>query len=158
MKIAVLGDSHGQTENIDWAMESIAAEDIDYIIHTGDNFDDMKYIAENSDVKTIGVRGNYDTHPEGKDELLETFGEKKFFVTHGHRYGVKYGLEKIFYRGKELEADVVIFGHSHVPHYSIEEGMILLNPGSISIPRGNSSKCYAIITIDEDISVAFVEL
>ncbi|AOY75835.1 YfcE family phosphodiesterase [Clostridium formicaceticum] len=158
MKIAVLGDSHGQTKNIDWAMESIATKGVDYIIHTGDNFDDMRYIVESSDIKTIGVRGNYDTQPEGKDELLEILGEKKLFVTHGHRYGVKYGLEKIFYRGKELEADIVIFGHSHVPHYSIEEEMILLNPGSISIPRGNSSRCYAIIIIDEDVSVEFVEL
>ncbi|SDJ98523.1 hypothetical protein SAMN05660472_00443 [Natronincola ferrireducens] len=156
MRIAVLGDSHGNTECIDVFMKNIG--DVDYIIHTGDNFADIEYIAENYAVNIIGVKGNCDFQSKGKNELLEVIGGKKFFVTHGHQYAVKYGLNNIFYRGKELEADVVVFGHSHIPHYSLEEDMILLNPGSISLPRGGSSKGFAILDVNKDITVEFVEI
>ena len=42
----------------------------------------------------------------------ETLRGKKIFITHGDLYGVKYGMTNIYYKGKEVGADIVLFGHS----------------------------------------------
>jgi putative phosphoesterase len=51
--------------------------------------------------------------------------------------------------GKENEADVVIFGHSHKELIDTSDKPFLLNPGSISLPRNRElQKSYAIIEIE----------
>ena len=38
-------------------------------------------------------------------------------MCHGHKYGVKYGYNSIYYRGKEIGADIVLFGHILITYY-----------------------------------------
>jgi len=38
--------------------------------------------------------------------------------------------------GRERQADLVVFGHSHVPGYDDTGAVALLNPGSHARPRG----------------------
>lgn len=156
MKVVVLGDSHGDTASIDMIGDTLREAEL--VIHTGDNYEDLTYIQNHYNPNAIGVRGNCDTQEDTVEETLEVIGGKRVFIAHGHRYGVKYGLSGIFYKGKELEADIVIFGHSHMPVNLLEEDMILLNPGSISLPRGNSIKSFASMEIKETIDVKIVEL
>lgn len=154
MKIGVMSDTHGMHSYIDLAMEYL--KEVDLIIHGGDNYKDTKYIEKNYNIKVIGVAGNCDI--ENSCDRIEEIEGKKIFITHGHNYGVKTDINRIFYAGKENNADVVIFGHSHVPLYVEEEGIILLNPGSLSLPRGGSKKSCCIVTIEEDIEVDFINL
>jgi len=154
LKIGVISDSHGMYKYIDLAMEHL--KDVDLIIHAGDNYKDAKYIEKNYNIKVVAVFGNCDIG--GIDERIELIGGKKIFITHGHNYGVKMNINGIFYAGKQNDADIVIFGHSHTPFYAVEEGMVLLNPGSTSLPRGGSEKSCCIITIEEDIKVDFINI
>ncbi|SET38904.1 hypothetical protein SAMN05660297_02276 [Natronincola peptidivorans] len=156
MRIAVLGDSHRETFNIDLIADTL--EEVDLVIHTGDNYEDIKYIEKTYNKKVLGVRGNCDPGANAEDEIIEEIEGKRLFISHGHKYGVKYSLSTIFYRGKEVEADIVIFGHSHVPLHVMEEDVILLNPGSISLPRGREGKTYAIVEIQESIFAEIIEL
>ena len=71
---------------------------------------------------------------------------KGFFITHGHKYGVKMGLNNIFYKGKEVEVDAVLFGHTHIKIISKEDGLWIINPGSPSLPK------------DRVPSIAFIEI
>lgn len=154
MKIGVISDSHGMLEYINTAMEHL--KEVDLIIHGGDNYRDAKYIEKNYNIKVLGVAGNCDI--EDIDDYIELIAGKRIFITHGHKYGVKTNINRVFYAGKENNADIVIFGHTHVPLYVVEEGIVLLNPGSISLPRGGSQKSCCIITIAEDISVDFINI
>ena len=63
--------------------------------------------------------------------------DKKIFITHGDLYGVKDGMTNIYYKGKEVEADIVLFGHSHIHQITEYDNIIFMNPGSISLPRSN---------------------
>ena len=56
-------------------------------------------------------------------------------MTHGHYYGVSMGLYGVLDEGKARECQVVLFGHTHRPVEETEEGILLLNPGSLSYPR-----------------------
>lgn len=151
MKIGVLGDSHLQRTDIDKVL--LELKGVDFLIHTGDLYLDFEYLIEKLEVKGIGVKGNCDY--KGEKEIIQDIHGKRFLVCHGHEYGVKSNLNSLFYRGREVNADIVVFGHSHVPVYAIEENMILLNPGSIAYPRGGSRKSYAILWVDSEIRVEF---
>lgn len=152
LKIGVISDSHGVNRYIDLAMEHL--KDVELVIHAGDNYKDAKYIEEKYNIKVVVVSGNCDVENTG--DHIELICDRKIFITHGHKYGVKANIDGVFYAGKENNADIVIFGHSHIPFYAVEEGMVLLNPGSVSLPRGNSEKSCCILTIEENIKVDFI--
>ncbi len=75
---------------------------------------------------------------------------KRFYMVHGHQYGVKMSLQSLYYRAKEKEADIVLFGHTHVPCCEQEDGIWLINPGSPSRPRLAGKGSYALIDIKEN--------
>ena len=74
----------------------------------------------------------------------------KIFVTHGHMYNVKSEYNTIFYKGKEVGADIVLFGHSHKALINSYDGITIMNPGSISLPYGRMKKTMGFIVIDKD--------
>ena len=61
-------------------------------------------------------------------------------------------MNNIYYRAKELEVDIALFGHTHESLILEEDGVILMNPGSISLPR-NSTRSIGYIEIDKDIDL-----
>lgn len=133
MLIAVLSDTHRATKYINLAKKLIT--DADILIHLGDNIEDVEILENDFKGKVYAVAGNCDYSAKyPKEDIIEVNGRKIFF-THGDLYGVKSSMNNIYYRGRELEADIVLFGHTH--EQIIEEGkdMILMNPGSISLPK-----------------------
>ena len=49
--------------------------------------------------------------------------------------GVKTGLLRAQYRALEQNADLLLFGHTHVPLVDAASRPMMLNPGSIGDPR-----------------------
>ena len=133
MLIAVVSDTHRSSKYIKLAKELI--KDADILIHLGDNVDDVEELERDFKGVVYAVAGNCDYSREyPKENVIEINGRKIFF-THGDLYGVKSSINNIYYRGKELGADIVLFGHTHQHIIEKENGMILMNPGSISLPR-----------------------
>ena len=52
-------------------------------------------------------------------------------LTHGHLYGVKSDLTRVVYAARERNADLLLYGHTHIPVTDYEDGLYILNPGSI---------------------------
>lgn len=147
MKIAILSDTHRHYSAINEAI--MLLDDIDVLIHLGDNTDDVQVIERSFKGKIYNVKGNCDFSTSIPNERIEVIGGKKFFITHGHRYDVKYDLLRLRYRAEELGADVALFGHTHQSYISYEQGLWIINPGSVSLPRDNV-KSIAVIEITED--------
>ncbi|MBS4535348.1 metallophosphoesterase [Clostridium sp. D2Q-14] len=157
MKIGIISDTHG---NIDKSIEVLnSIEDIDLFIHLGDYTQDAEKIQKETNIYMINVKGNCDINEDNvsEEEIIEIKG-KKILITHGHDYRVKWGLNKLYYRGRELKVDIIIFGHIHQPVNIIEDGILIFNPGSISSPRSGSKKSYGIISIDDDIKSEIIEI
>lgn len=54
------------------------------------------------------------------------------------------------------KADIVMFGHTHKPHFEQKDGITVLNPGSLAYPRQEGRKgSYMIMEIDEDRKIRF---
>ena len=133
MLIAVISDTHRASKYVKLAKELI--KDADILIHLGDNIEDVEELEQGFKGEVYAVAGNCDYSTKyPKENIIEVNG-KKIFFTHGDLYGVKRSVNSIYYRGRELEVDIVLFGHTHEQIIEKENGIILMNPGSISLPR-----------------------
>ncbi|AJG97061.1 MULTISPECIES: metallophosphoesterase [Clostridium] len=147
MLIAVVSDTHRMTKYINLAKRLI--KDADILIHLGDNIDDAELLENTFKGKVYAVAGNCDYSTKyPKESVIEVNG-KKIFFTHGDLYGVKSSMNNIYYRGRELNADIVLFGHTHQQLVEKEDDMILMNPGSISLPKFKG-RCIGFINIDNN--------
>ncbi len=156
MKIGIVSDSHGMKKFIDRAIPKLSACDL--IIHAGDNFSDSKYIHSMTKVGMMAVRGNCDFDNVESDLSFEVEG-KKIFITHGDKYGVKYDLYQIEEKAKSINADIVVFGHTHVPLHIERNNIVYINPGSLSLPREVRDRTFVIMNLENDIlDIEFVKL
>lgn len=148
MKILVLSDSHNIIYELDKIIESLK-NNVKAIIHLGDCSTDIsKYPMKYPDIEFYKVNGNCDFNRSAPIEDLITIGEKKFFLTHGHYYNVKYSYDELTQACIEREADICLFGHTHLPTLFVKEDIYFMNPGSISFPRGIQCPSYGIIDIE----------
>lgn len=147
MKIGIISDSHHDLNSIDDAL--CIAEDVECWFHAGDSIEDAKYLEEVSGKKVYKVCGNIDWFVEGPNDLLVELTEYniKIFLTHGDRYRVKWNLDSLLQRAEELDADFIIYGHSHVGAKNILEGKVFLNPGSVSQPRDGKPPSFVVATL-----------
>ena len=149
MKILIISDTHG---DIDKAVEILGSNnDIDLLIHLGDYFRDAQKLADlfpRLQVEYIYGNCDFMIGDTPAEKLLE-FKGKRIFITHGHRYSVKWEYDKLVRKAEETDADLVLFGHTHVADLVEKERFTLLNPGSISMSDGSSGESYALVEIKD---------
>ncbi|MCR5685109.1 MAG: phosphodiesterase [Lachnospiraceae bacterium] len=62
-------------------------------------------------------------------------GERVIYATHGHVFN-KTNLPPL------KAGDILLYGHTHIPMCEETNGIICMNPGSVSIPKDGSEHCY----------------
>ena len=147
-KILVVSDTHGQNQILH---DVIALEKpIDMLIHCGDVEGNLNSVLGCSPgFEVHAVRGNCD-YSGYADRLLLTAEDKRILVVHGHEHAVRYTLDALFRAAMQNQADVVLFGHSHIPEIEERYGILAVNPGSLAKPRQQArQKTYALLTITE---------
>lgn len=150
MKIGVLSDTHKKLDLAIAAIEEMGA--IDLLVHAGDHYRDAIKLMKHFGVSGVAVAGNCDLADGGASEEILDLAGKKVLVLHGHRQGVKGGLQNLWYYALQRDVEMVIFGHSHIPVCQMVEGITMFNPGSLAEPRDVvSGATYGIITIDQGI-------
>lgn len=147
MIIAVLADTHGKIEPVIQVLKPLKA---DAIIFAGDFYHDGFHIARALKTKFYGVKGNCDAGSTAAGEQVLEFMGRKIFLVHGHQYGVKQSLNRLYYRARELEVDAVIYGHTHIPHLEKTDGLWMINPGSPTRPRLNTPGTYVLLEMNPD--------
>ena len=144
MRILVFSDSHKSVEPCARVIENIIG--VDMVLHAGDHASDcaeLERIFPDIDFKYVS--GNCDFSKAPSELLIEASG-KRIFLTHGHGYAVKFDSDyyTIKNKGAELSADLVVFGHTHVPVCDFSQNPPILNPGSIK-----HTGTYAVIEIED---------
>ncbi|MBE6956594.1 MAG: metallophosphoesterase [Ruminococcaceae bacterium] len=140
MNILVFSDSHRALSGMRQAVE---LERPDSVIHLGDLERDAQLLEqEYPNLPITGVPGNCDGFVTTPLQRLVTYAGVKVLMSHGHIWNVKGGYRAAIYAARQCQADVVLFGHTHVPHCEqLEDGLWVVNPGSIR-DRGS----YAVLT------------
>ncbi len=96
--------------------------------------------------KIYTVRGNCEAEvdqmvlefPVMADYCILSVDGRTFYATHGHIYNQD-NLPPL------QEGDILIHGHTHVLKAQQMDGYILLNPGSVSIPKEGNPATYAVL-------------
>lgn len=142
MKLLIMSDTHGDEEIIDRVKGY--HPDAQKIIHCGDS--ELPY-AHPAMQGMERVKGNCDHDGNYLEEILFQVNGERVYVTHGHLYDVKNSPMKLVYRAKELGANIVCFGHSHVLGAEYIDDIFFINPGSLLKPRRIKEKSFVTLTI-----------
>ncbi|MBR2460304.1 MAG: phosphodiesterase [Clostridia bacterium] len=160
MKILIASDIHGSSYHCKRLIERYNETKADRLILLGDilyhgprndlplGYDTQKVIDMLNAVEPgiLSVRGNCDSEvdqmvlkfPIMADYTLIPYKGRTLFLTHGHLFN-KDKLPPL------KKGDVLIHGHTHVVACeTLPDGVIYINPGSVSIPKGGTSYGYMI--------------
>ena len=147
MKILVISDTHRDLSNLGKVLETESP--VNLLIHCGDICGDGETVEKLCGCEFHAVAGNMDMGSDLPGELLIEAGGRRIFVVHGHRYYVGSGIEDLKETARENEADIVLYGHTHIPYLEETPEIIVMNPGSLSYPRQWEKRCsYGVIEID----------
>lgn len=133
MKVLIVSDTHRHNKNLESVLQEVGK--IDMLIHCGDAEGTEEQIRELIDCPMCIVAGNNDFFTRLPTDAFFELEGRKVLVTHGHYYHVSVGVEHLVREAITRGADIVIYGHTHRPTMEIRNGVVVLNPGSISYPR-----------------------
>lgn len=154
MKVLIVSDTHGRNHNLLKTLERVSP--IDLLIHLGDFDGGEEYIRSIAHCPTEMVSGNNDFFNGLPREVVMRIGKYVVMLTHGHRYGVNYGTGNLIEAARRNQADIVMFGHTHVPMISLNDNVWVINPGSLSLPRQYGRvPTFIIMEIDANEEVHF---
>ena len=149
-KYLVFSDSHGKNERM---LEIIAQQkdSIEGLFFLGDIESGEDRLRASIQGPTHIVKGNCDWYSQAPPfQVLKLHGHT-IAMTHGHRQHVNGGVDLLKYWAMEQGADIVLYGHTHVPFSERSSTMTVLNPGSISRPRQSGFiPTHAVIEFLED--------
>ncbi len=157
MKWLIASDLHGSEETCKKLLAAFEKEKADRILFLGDLLyhgprNDLPHqYAPKKVIELLGsvkdrifcVRGNCDTEVDqmvldfpimAPYALIELEG-RVLFATHGHHHNAA-ALPPL------KKGDILLHGHTHIPIWEEHEGILVLNPGSVTIPKGGSERSY----------------
>ena len=157
MKFLVASDIHGSAFWCEKLMKKIEEENPDRVILLGDllyhgprnalpadyNPQRVADLLNSLAPRPLAVRGNCEAEV---DQLLLSFpvmadysslayGERLIFFTHGHLFAADSFP-------CAAPGDIVLSGHTHVPVFRPGKTGLYFNPGSVAIPKGESTNSY----------------
>lgn len=159
MRIGIISDTHGSLYYFEKALEAIGK--CDYMLHAGDvlyhgprnplpDGYSPKELAEriNSINNIVFASGNCDSdvdqmvinHPIQSPYAFLNIGSLRILVCHGY----KDSIENLVEYAAKLGANVFVFGHSHVKKLYMSNSVVVLNPGSTSLPKDGTHSAAVI--------------
>ena len=130
-------------------IEAVRQEAPDFVFFLGDGEGDLNLLRKEFPTLPVeAVRGNCDIYSSLPAELVCRVGSCLFFLTHGHRFGVKYerNFRSLTAEARKNGAQAALFGHTHEAYLErLEDEVLLTNPGSL---RGYGAS-YGILEIRE---------
>lgn len=145
MRIGVISDTHGDLHAIERAVKMVGA--VELWLHAGDHYQDSRKLQELTEAPVIAVLGNCDGSAAAKpDEFIDLPG-CHIWLTHGHRYHIRDGRDDLRYWAKTFSAQVVVYGHTHIPDMFWDQDLLIFNPGSASRPRGGFAASCGLLNL-----------
>lgn len=148
IKLIVFSDTHG----ISYGMREVLSmhPNADCYLHLGDGAAEFETLCTSMGLPHIGVKGNCDMGCDLPLSRVLNYGEHTLYMTHGHICQVKFSDTLLKIRGREAGADIILYGHTHIPliEYCGDDEpnpFYLVNPGSLSSGGGRGS--YAIVLL-----------
>ena len=163
MRFLVCSDSHGRVSHLMEMLEqaNLHRFPIDGLLFLGDGLADLTYL-DLGYTPIIAVSGNCDLFRSSakREEILVMEGYR-ILMMHGHTHGAHSGIDRMVAYAAEVQADILLFGHTHVPKerylprgseiggVTLEKPLYVLNPGSIGSARDGSGEGFATLELTQ---------
>jgi hypothetical protein len=158
MKIVVMSDTHlGKVTDEFEALCSKFCDGADMVIHLGDwvSAEVLNYLER---YPLQAVAGNMDDYfIQRRLPARKIVKAGPFYLGIVHGWGSPSGIRGRLAR-EFTGVDAVLFGHTHEPLILRENGLLWFNPGSLSPGRQSSGKTIGILTIQNEIDAAILEI
>jgi putative phosphoesterase len=160
MLIGLISDTH-VNDRVEEIPELVfkTFKDVDLIIHAGDITSQDVLDKLNKIAPVTAIQGNMDGVyglKLPKTEII-TVGDLKIGIAHGEVYP-RGDEQQLYYLALELGADILITGHSHQSSIKKIKGILLLNPGSPTVPVLADPTVMLLDIINEEINIEVVKL
>lgn len=142
VRLGIVSDSHRTPSQVDRFIQLANRQRYDGVFHLGDGEGDAKQMERQLSMPLYCVAGNCDWGLKLHQELVVAFEGIRILAAHGHRYDVKWELDRLSYRAEELGAQVALYGHTHIPNAEYRGPVLMVNPGALM--RG----CYGELIIE----------
>ena len=171
MRIAVVGDIHGDIDCLKSALDDLKTKNIDAVFSTGDLVDTEQNAKEIISLcrqgRVISVKGNHDEmaaessrcDPYSRAYLaglpfsfdFNVFGWRITILHGSHGKNTEYLYADSLLTQQFLEnADdnsILVCGHTHIP-YIINHGLVyVMNPGSVTRPKAPATPSYLLLEL-----------
>lgn len=153
MRIVVVSDTHVPrfSARLPSALERIAAEAPDLILHCGD-LTELTVIARLEEIAPVrAVAGNNDG-----PAIRARFGSRAIVRIAGIAIGMVHGdgqrgttLGRAVAAFEEEAIDAIVFGHSHIPYCERHRDRLVLNPGSPTDKRRQPTFSFATLDVTD---------
>ena len=157
--VLVVADTHGDWESLEMLIKRTRPQTMLFL---GDGLRDL--VAVPNDVDVYAVTGNCDffnAECTPKERVLTLEGYR-IFMTHGHLYSAKRGIENMVRAAVEQDADVLIHGHTHQPYIAylragdcfgevlLKKDLIAFCPGSLGRPPMGERASFGTLTLKKE--------
>ena len=116
MRFLILSDSHGNVYNIRQVL--LKHQGIENIIFLGDGVKDFENLGADCEGRKVTmVCGNCDVGSLLPAVKILNAEDKKIYITHGHKFSVKYGIDSLLAQAYKEGANLVLFGHTHTQYF-----------------------------------------
>jgi len=133
--LTVVGDTHGTDDHRLHGRTLEAVREAGFVVHTGDFYTEPvldAFLAENGSLAAVVGNNDRAAVRERLPRRRVVEAEHlRLVVVHGHEHS-ETALTML---GRQEDADLVVFGHSHRPGFHDDGDVPLLNPGSHAQPR-----------------------
>jgi len=152
-KLLVFSDTHGSIPSLNavmnWAKDRLPPNDtISCAVFLGDGISDLGRAAEETgfycNLRVVCGNNDYRTSSAPEAAVFD-FCDYRFFICHGHRHSLYGGFHSLIAAARNSQANVVLYGHTHVPSFKKVDGLLLVNPGSVGRPRSRVGASFAVI-------------
>lgn len=129
MRYLVFSDSHRKPEPMIRVAEAIPCNGFLFL---GDGLSDLAELTYRFPYRDLcAVRGNNDWFEQEPDTRILDCDGTRIFLCHGHTLNVRAGTDVLCFTAKRNGCTAALFGHTHIAVCREENGLLLLNPGSI---------------------------
>ena len=139
MSILVISDSHGDPYAVKQAVDEQPTAKI--LFYLGDGEHDLSLVEGRQNIYIHKVKGNCDYGSTLPSYVVDEVDGVRIYATHGYVERVKYGKTLLRQYAADNKATIALYGHTHVADTTYDDGIWLVNPGSIRMGE------YAVIDI-----------
>lgn len=139
MRILVISDSHGDPYAVKQALDEQPTAKI--LFYLGDGEHDLSLIEGRQNIYIHKVKGNCDYASTLPSYVVDEVDGVRIYATHGYVERVKYGKTLLRQYAADNKATIALYGHTHVADTTYDDGIWIVNPGSIRMGE------YAVIDI-----------